>query len=185
MNWYELPQHKIIRDPIIVPMLLAPVDNCFTMVNLFNYFLKNEIIDIIVNCTNKRLNSDQITSRKEIKAFIGLLLIFGFTKKNDIEINMILKEDSLHYCKWAAITMGRDRFQTLSSFITFDDMFSRKTREKTMGKYFVMQDIFEMIRDAIDQQCEKFTCRRKTARWNFNTFMYLIDVISLNSIKLN
>lgn len=30
---------------------------------------------------------------------------------------------------------------------------------------------------AVDQPVEKYTCPRKTARWNFNVFMYLIDII--------
>ena len=54
---------------------------------------------------------------------------------------MIWKEDSLHYCKWAAITMSRDRFKTLSSHITFDDIYSRKLREtlkKILLFYFAM-----------------------------------------------
>jgi hypothetical protein len=37
---------------------------------------------------------------------------------------------------------------------------------------------------SIDQQVEKFTFGRKTARWNFNVFMYLLDIISLNFFVL-
>lgn len=144
MKWNKLPQYKATANPIILPMLLTPVDNCFTMVDFFNYYFTNEIIDLIVDCTNQ--DPDEYTTRKEIRAFIGLLLIFGVTKKHDIEINMIWKEDSLHYCKWAAITMSRDRFKVLTSHITFDDVFSRKTREKTIGKFYLMNNIFEKIR---------------------------------------
>ena len=35
--------------------------------------------------------------------------------------------------------------------------------------------------DAIDQQVEKYSCRRKTTMWNLNVFMYLLDVASLNA----
>lgn len=42
--------------------------------------------------------------------------------------------------------MSRDRFKVLTSHITFDDVFSRKTREKTIGKFYLMNNIFEKIR---------------------------------------
>jgi hypothetical protein len=38
--------------------------------------------------------------------------------------------------------------------------------------------------DALDQKIEKYTCRRKTLRWTFNVFMYMLDVAAINSTVL-
>jgi len=38
--------------------------------------------------------------------------------------------------------------------------------------------------DAFDQQVEKYTCRRKTNRWPFLVFMYMLDAAALNSVVL-
>ena len=38
--------------------------------------------------------------------------------------------------------------------------------------------------DTFDQMVEKYTCRRKTNRWTFNLFMYMLDAAALNSFIL-
>jgi len=36
--------------------------------------------------------------------------------------------------------------------------------------------------DAFDQKTEKYTCRRKTNRWPFTVFMYMLDSAAINSV---
>lgn len=38
--------------------------------------------------------------------------------------------------------------------------------------------------DTLDQMIEKSTCRRKTQRWTFNCFMYMLDAAASNSFAL-
>ena len=38
--------------------------------------------------------------------------------------------------------------------------------------------------DSFDQKIEKFTCRRQTNRWTYNTFMFMLDVAALNAFIL-
>ncbi len=38
--------------------------------------------------------------------------------------------------------------------------------------------------DAFDQKTEKYTCRRKTNRWPFTVFMYMLDSAAINSVVL-
>ena len=38
--------------------------------------------------------------------------------------------------------------------------------------------------DSLDQMLEKFSCRRRTNRWTFNLFMYMLDVAAYNAFVL-
>ena len=80
MTWNKLPQRQIAFNTVNVPTLLPPVDNCFSIYDFFNYFFNNCVVDIIVNNTNKRLKPDEYTTRKEVKAFIGLLGLPDFRR---------------------------------------------------------------------------------------------------------
>ena len=60
--------------------------------------------------------------------FIGLLLLFGFTKKNDIEIQEIWSPDSLHHSGFATSAMQRNRFTFIASCLTFDGISTRDQR---------------------------------------------------------
>ena len=54
-------------------------------------------------------------------------------------------------------------------------------KKESMKNNIVLLIILNGTIDSIGQQCEKFTCRRKTARWIINVFMYLL---ALNSFVL-
>ena len=58
------------------------------------------ILDKIVEYTNIRLNLKKINARpvtlNEIKAFIGLLILFGFAHKSKISINFFWSKKSCH-----------------------------------------------------------------------------------------
>ena len=54
----------------------------------------------------KNINIRKITCI-EIYAFIGLLLLFGITKKSHVSIEEIWNSNSIHYASFAAATLSR------------------------------------------------------------------------------
>ena len=62
-------------------------------------------------------------------AFVGLLILFGLTNKNDIPIHLLWSENSmLHFSVFASITMSRDRFQLICRHICFDDFDQKQSK---------------------------------------------------------
>ena len=99
---------------------------------------------MIVQCTNKRLGEEtKKVDDTEIRGFIGLLLLFGVTKKHDIEISEIFSQSSVNSMDWATVCMSRDRFKLLSSKITFDDVDTRPLRISSSRKLHKINQIFD------------------------------------------
>ena len=64
------------------PELTSCVENLNTIEEFFDYFIDELIVSMIVQYTNKRLDEEtKKVDETEIKGFIGLLLLFGVTKK--------------------------------------------------------------------------------------------------------
>ncbi len=57
----------------------------------------------------------------ELKAFIGIMLMLGVTRKNNIDVGEIWSFESVHHLDYANACMPRKRFQFISSKLTFDD----------------------------------------------------------------
>ena len=102
------------------------------------------MIDEIVLFTNKRIESKNKTSNMfvdayEVRGFIGLLLLFGVTKKNDVEVNEIWSVESLHHSSFASSAMARNRFKFIASYLTFDDIATRNERLQIMKGKFILK----------------------------------------------
>lgn len=82
---------------MILPTLNEPVRDLIDIIDFFNYFFDNDSINLVVNYTNKRLDEEERTTNNELKAFIGLLLMFGVTNKNEIDTAEIWSPDSVHH----------------------------------------------------------------------------------------
>ena len=100
--------------------------------DFFTFFLNQELINLIVLYTNtkiivKKLNVEPVLSI-EIYGFLGLLLLFGVTKKNSVSISEIWDQNSVHYLNYATASMSRDRFKLICAYITFDDFHTREIR---------------------------------------------------------
>jgi hypothetical protein len=97
----------------------------------FLYFINTEILTLILEHTNNRL-TERATKLTidELKCWIGLLLLFGVTGKNDVEVNSIWSSGpgQIYHSDHATAAMSRDRFKFLCSVITFDDEPSRNAR---------------------------------------------------------
>lgn len=84
------------------------------------------MVSLIVKYTNQRIEApEKLLSALEIRAFFGLLLLFGAMGKLDFEISEIWCPTSNHHLKLATAAMPRARFQLISSKISFDDLYQR------------------------------------------------------------
>ena len=91
------------------------VSSLYETQDFFTYFLNQELINLIVLYTNtkkivKKLNVEPVLSI-EIYGFLGLLLLFGVTKKNSVSKSEIWDPTSIHYLNYAVASMSRDRFK--------------------------------------------------------------------------
>ena len=83
--------------------------------------------------------------------FIGLLLLLGVTKKNDVEISEIYNPASPHHLDWATSCMSRDRFKLICSIITFDDVDTRLERVQNNPKFHKMEEVFTRFKSNIQK----------------------------------
>ena len=65
-------------------------------------------------------SNEKLITDSELKAFFGLLILFGVTKKNHIDLKEICGMVSVHHSDYATSCMPRDRFKLILSKITFD-----------------------------------------------------------------
>jgi hypothetical protein len=116
----------------------------------FSLFFTDDMLLDVVNFTNDKIDKEYIGVEHvcllEVKSFIGLLLLFGVTKKRNVDINEIWCETSVHHSAYASAAMPRDRFKLISAMIRFDKEDNRKTLELTEPKFFKMHEIFERFR---------------------------------------
>lgn len=85
------------------------------------------LIDLNVIPNEKQLNQRQPLIKNEITideiyAFIGILILFGITKKIHVRIDELWSEKSIHFTPFAVAAMSRERFQLIALNITFDDL---------------------------------------------------------------
>ena len=147
-SWHVDQSYNLYKPHnIFSPYCLPNTIDLKEIVELFEYFMCQEIIDKIVISTNKRMNNSKMLSSIELKAFCGLLLLFGVTKKNDIEVNEIYCKKSVNYLEWAAVCMPRDRFKDICKNICFDDIDTRKIRFRNNPKFHKMVEVFEIFKD--------------------------------------
>lgn len=93
------------------PRLSYPYDSYIdTVEGFFNYFFDDQLLRKIVGYTNQRIEvEEENITINELRGFIGLLIIFGVTKKNDVEINDIWSYDSINHMDIASACMTRER----------------------------------------------------------------------------
>ena len=131
----------------IQPKLLPPTSNCKEIGEFFDIIFDAEIINKIVDSTNKRLTELKIkhTDPIELRCFLGVLLHLGYVKKNDVEVERIWSAiDSQH----SDFALTRNRFQEISVNIRFDDIHTRLER-CFQSKLYKIDEIFNLFRKNI------------------------------------
>ncbi len=113
--------------------------------------------DSIVFYTNESLNLkygekvQEPISLNELKAFIGLLITFGITKKRKISVEKIWKPNSIHWCPVATGAMSRNRFQFIFKNICFDDKRTRNERKKENRKFYKMEECYLIFKNNLNK----------------------------------
>ena len=107
-----------------------------------NLFLDDEILEHIVECTNKKIEqdiieliiSDKDTSKVthvaeidliELRAYLGLLLYRGLAGQSKLDSKYLFQDDFGNPVFGA--TMSKNRFQYIHSRITFEDLAVKDT----------------------------------------------------------
>jgi hypothetical protein len=137
------------------PSLNEPYEHLKTVDEFFSAIFTNQLLEKIVEYTNIGLKlkyGEKIpepVSLNELKAFIGLLITFGITKKRRISVEKIWKTHSVHWCPAATGAMSRDRFQLIFKFknICFDDKRTRNERKNYNRKFYKMEECYLMFKN--------------------------------------
>jgi hypothetical protein len=129
--------------PSFEPDFTPATENLNSINEFFDYFIDEQIVSTVVQCTNERLNEDDKVNEIEIKGYIGLLLLFGVTKKHDIEIDEMFNFTSVNHMDWATVCMSRNRFKFISARITFDDITTRCDRVFRSPKLHKINQLFD------------------------------------------
>ncbi len=130
------------KDSTIYAKVNLPKEIYENKFDCFNAIIDDDMLNMILDNTNKRYPESEPITITELKCVIGLLLLFGVLKKNGIDTNEIWSPKSVHHCDYATASMRRERFKFIMSKITFDDFDSRESRMRTSIKYFKFEEFF-------------------------------------------
>lgn len=152
------PKPKNVRtrqENIIVklPGPTAVTKNLRDPIDIWNYFMDKNIIDIIVKMTNKyillfqqtysRTRDANTTDELEIRAVFGLLYIAGLGHANRLNLEDLWRRDG-YGVEMFYLTMTLQRFRFLLRHLRFDDKETRMDRSK-FDKLAPIRTVFEIF----------------------------------------
>ena len=86
----------------------------------FNCLFSIQMFELIVNYTNMRIVLKKIKAEMvslcEVKAFVGLLILFGLKNINNISVSDIWSPESIHYFKFATVSNCRNVTRQIQIF---------------------------------------------------------------------
>jgi hypothetical protein len=146
----KAPPHNILRTP--AGPIGAATNPELSICETFSLFIDDEVINMIVSYTNERMRTDPASADRvwkntdgvEIRAFIGLLLIFGVLQCRKEPLHEIWSEDSVTNRPIFNMTMPRKRFVELHRHITFDDFSTRNVRQ-ILDKLAPIREVSNLI----------------------------------------
>ena len=129
-----------------------------TPIEAFELFITNEMIEKIVENTNKNIepflemnrhlieNSNKYTSYKnvdvfDIRTFFGILYLCAAFKLNLMNQNIIWNHEAAHSLFGAGMSLSR--FQFITRLVTFDDKATREDRWQ-YDKFACMREFFKL-----------------------------------------
>jgi hypothetical protein len=159
--WYIKPRNYEPKFPFD-GKIIEEMKHVKSISVLFKKIISLEMIRIIAYYTNKRIeriNTEKYTNEKyrdklekiklnkvsdlELYAYVGLLILFGLTNKNEISIDMLWSDKSfVHFTPFASVAMSREMFQLISRHICFDDFDTRSNRQQ--NKFHKMEATFNL-----------------------------------------
>nr|CAH7718289.1 unnamed protein product [Callosobruchus chinensis] len=194
-----------------IPGPVKAVKSAKTILQCFSTFIDDTMIDIIVICTNikieeikrnfQRERDARETDSCEIKAFNGILYMAGTMKSGRQNILDLWATDGTG-CEHVYLTMSYNRFRFICRCIRFDNIHDRHELRE-LDKLAPIRDIFEKFVDqcksafipsaylTVDEQLIAFRGRcsfrqylpSKPAKYGIKLFA-LVDVNSMSTINL-
>ncbi|KAJ8960455.1 hypothetical protein NQ318_013739 [Aromia moschata] len=154
-KWMKHAPAKNTRIKMVLPGSNLPTRSLKTPDDIFNYFVNDEMIEMIARNTNLCINSisdnfqrecdTKPTDAIEIRAFLGLLLYSGVLKVNRLNIEELWQTDGTGI-EIFRLVMSLKRFQLLSRCLRFDDKDFREERRKT-DQLAPIRELFDIFVD--------------------------------------
>ncbi|XP_066248793.1 piggyBac transposable element-derived protein 4-like [Euwallacea similis] len=141
--------HNIIRK---LPGPVGPSKGINTVLGSWMHFFSEEIINMIVSCTNLYIQNiqsnysrerDVMTTSIEIKAFFGLLYLAGLLKSGRQSLEDLWSTDGIGVELFIS-TMSLRRFKLLYRCCRFDDKSTREERRK-IDKLAPIRELFDLF----------------------------------------
>lgn len=98
------------------------VMNCDVPMDIFQHFLNDSLIDLIVNQTNAyaaQNSFDVKFSREDILGYLGMSIAMGIV--NLPAVNDYWTREPLLQTSWFSLVMSRRKFKAISKFLHFAD----------------------------------------------------------------
>lgn len=159
-RFIKTPLHNIIRLPVVrYSNITKEMNNEY---NFWSIFFDDEIMEILLTCTNKKLNLMRIKYKNpqeyslkdldniELKAFLGLLVYSSVFKSNHEDLNILFSTEGYGRDIFRA-TMSKKRFEILLCALRFDDIEKRKENLKT-DSLIAISNIFNKVIN----NCQKY-----------------------------
>lgn len=140
-------ENKVIR----LPISKLATRSLKSAMDIFKYFIDNEMLNLIVQHTNAYINlvAENYTRERdasptniaEVQALLGLLFYAGVLKANHLNAEELWKSDGTGI-EIFRLTMSIKRFKFLMRCIRFDDKSTRQER-KNIDKLAPIRDFFD------------------------------------------
>lgn len=163
-QWSKIPTSKYTRRSqanqiLHAPGLIPKSSGISTIRDAFMLFFSADILDIIVTETNRKAKNffdvynethpDDTrkyvpTNRREIEAYVGLLITLGALKSSKEPIEMLFTSDSAYSRPIIPATLSRNRYLFLTKFLRFDN-FETRTERKLVDKLAPIREVFDKL----------------------------------------
>nr|CAH7735214.1 unnamed protein product [Callosobruchus chinensis] len=152
------PKNVRTRSENLVTHLPGPKGLARTLrtpISLWQYFFSEQCLQLIVQNTNKHIQSVQerysrerdakLTDIVELKALIGLLYLAGVMKSSHLNAEDLWRVDGTGI-EIFRLTMSLQRFRFLLRHLRFDDLETREAR-KSLDRLAAIREVFDMFVD--------------------------------------
>ena len=158
-KWSKAEPTRNVRTParnmVILPRTRLIVNDSKDSLEFFNKLFSDEMYNLIVTWTNKKLDSMRLRYQRpnkpelskltvtELRAFIGLLLYTAIFKSNNEDVRSIFARDGTGRDIFRTV-MSVERFSILLVALRFDNPETRENRKKSdVGA--AISDLFDLF----------------------------------------
>ena len=118
--------HNFVTAP---PGIIGDAKNVATIIEAFEIFISNNIVDDLLKYTNKYRETKGLMDEKitiqELKAFIGVLIASGRSNGRSLALRNVWDTNPLFKQFYFSSAISRDRFIHINQMLRFDDKSTR------------------------------------------------------------